>query len=216
MKYTIALLFFWWLHLPVMNAQDAIKGGQVYSSDFVIDEIPRNISFYIPANYGSSEFYPLVVMLHPQGQQSVKFIKDYEAVIRPLADSLNAIVLFPDALKSNWHYKVDGVADSVNDVGFMSIMITYFVQQYSCNPNNIFITGFDEGALMTQKLACKLNISINAIAAFNTKTDTAQLCTPPSEIAVMNSGEFSVSSGKQPYRQAVKDAFQFFTGKLKK
>ena len=39
------------------------KGGQVYSNSFTIDGIARNITYYMPANYGK-DAYGLIVFLH--------------------------------------------------------------------------------------------------------------------------------------------------------
>lgn len=200
-----------------INAQNTIQPKVVYSSDFVIDEIPRNISFYIPANYGTKDFHPLVVMLHPEGESSVKFIKNYGDVIHPIADSLNYVILYPDALKGKWYSAVEAnQKDSVNDVGFINIMITYFIQQYACNPNELFICGFDKGGDMAEKLACKLNIPVTAIASFKKENTNASACTPPSTVSVMDTKSFTPGTDKLPYKKAVDEAFSYFQSKIKK
>ena len=199
-----------------LNAQNTIQPKLVYSSDFVIDDIPRNISFYIPANYGAKDFYPLVVMLHPEGDSAVKFIKHYGDIIQPLADSLNSVVLYPDAIKGKWYSSVDAnQKDSVNDVGFINIMITYFIQQYACNPNEVFICGFDKGGEMAEKLACKLNLPITAIASFKRENTGISICIPPATIAVMDTKAYVPESGKLPYKAALNEAFRYFQTKAK-
>jgi len=199
-----------------LNAQNTIQPKVVYSSDFVIDEIPRNISFYIPANYGTKDFYPLVVMLHPEGDSAVKFIKNYGDIIQPLADSLNSVVLYPDALKGKWYSSVDAnQKDSVNDVGFINIMITYFIQQYACNPNDVFICGFDKSGDMAEKLACKLNLPVTAIASFKKENAGTSICNPPATIAVMDTKSYTPETGKLPYKTAINAAFSYFQTKIK-
>lgn len=199
-----------------LNAQNTIQPKVVYSSDFVIDEIPRNISFYIPANYGTKDFYPLVVMLHPEGDSAVKFIKNYGDIIQPLADSLNSVVLYPDALKGKWHSAVDTAQrDSVNDVGFINIMITYFIQQYACNPNDVFICGFDKGGDMAEKLTCKLNLPVTAVASFKKVNAGTSMCSPPATIAVMDTKSYMPEAGKLPYKVALNAAFNYFQTKIK-
>jgi len=47
--------------------EDSVKGGELYSSNFLIDSIQRNFIYYMPANYGKKDAYPLVIFLHEQG-----------------------------------------------------------------------------------------------------------------------------------------------------
>ena len=73
----ISCTFFILLISIAVNAQDAIPGQTIYSSNFNIDNIPRSCTFYIPLGYGKQETYPLVIMLHDKGSSAKSIIKTY-------------------------------------------------------------------------------------------------------------------------------------------
>ncbi|WP_153796292.1 alpha/beta hydrolase family esterase [Foetidibacter luteolus] len=190
--------------LPVVStlAQDMPQGKQVYSSDFVIDEIPRRISFYLPENYGSKDFYPLLIVLPGKKESGNNFIKNYGDELHTSADSAGCVILYPEALASGWH---TGSKDSVNDAGFISIMITYFTQQYRCNPNNIYAAGFETGADMAYRLACNYPHIMTAIAAIGAQ----QKCTVPENVKVMEFTSAIPGNSKTAYSKALLAGFDF-------
>ena len=160
----IICTFFLLIISIAVNAQDAIPGQTIYSSNFNIDNIPRNCVFYIPLGYGKHEAYPLVIMLHDKGSSAKNVIKTYGVPLHANADSASAIIIYPDAVAGHWN---DGTAnDTVNDVGYLSILADYFIQRYQCDPDQVYITGFGNGAAMAYKFACDLPGKAAAVASF--------------------------------------------------
>lgn len=146
-------------------AQETIPGQTIYSSSFDIDGISRACTFYIPLGYGKSETYPLVIVLHDQGLNAKSIIKNYGDIMHANADSISAIVIYPEAVDGFWN---DGTGeDSVNDVGYLSILSDYFVQRYQADPARLFITGFGNGAAMAYRLGCDLPAKVTSLAVFN-------------------------------------------------
>ena len=128
----------------LLYAQDAIPGQTIYSSDFNIDGIARSCTFYIPLDYGKKDDYPLIIILHDSGSNSKNMIKSYGAIMHAHADSVTAIIIYPDAVAGRWNDGTD-TKDSINDAGYLSILTDYFIQRYQCNPAQVYIAGFGNG-----------------------------------------------------------------------
>jgi len=159
----------------------SVKAKGYYSSDFIIDGIPRNITFYIPAGYGNKDIYSLVFVLHDAGETGKTVIKKYGDEFERLADSSISIIVYPDAVKGRWNTHIGNtpVSDSINDVGFTNILIDYFVQRYNADAKKVLITGFYNGGDMCWRLGCEAHERIAAIAPFIASVTTAQKsCTP--------------------------------------
>lgn len=184
----------------------------LYTSDFVIDAIPRNITFYIPHNYGKYDTYALIFFLHADGETGKTIIKKYGDDIQALADSSGSIVVYPDAAKGHWSSKLGNHAatDTINDVGFLNIMIDYFIQQYKCDPDRVFAAGFYNGGEMAWRAACDMQKKIAAIAPFISSTqEAAKTCTPA---VYFNAEKFMVAPGKKFSSEALVAAFNFLLG----
>lgn len=178
------------------NAQEAsVKAKGYYTSDFVIDGIPRNITFYIPRGYGKNDTYPLVFVLHAEGENGKTVIKKYGDDLERLADSSGVIVIYPDAVKGRWAARIGNTrsSDSINDVGFANIMLDYFVQQYKADEKRIFVMGFYNGGDMAWRLGCEVPKKITAIAPFIPSAAAAQKSCVPA-IPIFNTEQYT----KQP------------------
>ena len=164
MKYLVSLL----LVLSTSAyayAQETIPGQTIYSSNFDIDNISRTCTFYIPLNYGKSEAYPLVLILNDKGSNAKNIIKNYGDMIHAHADSISAIVLYADAVAGGWN---DGTGkDSINDVGYLSILTDYFVQRYQADASKVFIIGLGSAAVMAKRFGCDLPGKVAAIVSFS-------------------------------------------------
>lgn len=165
------------LFILAASAQEgAVQTKGYYNSDFNIDNIPRYINFYIPAGFGKKDEYPLVFVLHGEGETGKTIIKRYADDIERLADSTTAIVIYPDAVKGHWNTKTGSHAatDTINDVGFIQIMLDYFVQRYSVNPGSVYVIGFGNGGDMAWRIGCNLGKKIAAIAPFTVPASNMQ------------------------------------------
>jgi len=209
-KTSLLIIGFFLSIQPAATAQEtAVRAKGLYSSDFVIDAIPRNITFYIPYNYGNSDTYPLVLFFHADGETGKNVIKKYGDDIHALADSLGCIVVYPDAAKGHWnsHLGEQAAADTINDVGFINIMIDYFIQQYKCDPDRIFAAGFYNGGNMAWRAGCDMQKKIAAIVPFIPSVQVAvKACTPA---VYFNAEKFMVPAGKKFSKEALSAAFNF-------
>jgi len=175
-KYTLTIFLLCFFASAVFAQEGAVQTKGYYNSDFIIDNIPRYINFYIPAGFGRKEEYPLVFVMHGEGESGTTLIKRYAEDIERLADSSTAIVIYPDAIKGHWNTKMSSHAatDTINDVGFTQIMLDYFVQRYNADPGRVYVIGFNSGGDMAWRLGCNIGKKIAAIAPFITSITNAQ------------------------------------------
>ena len=143
---------------------DAIKPKGIYSSNFVIDEKPRTITYYMPATYGKQEAYPLLLILHGEKSNAAALIKKYGDMIQAKADSAGCIVLYPDAYKGHWN---SDPKDSVNDVGFINIMADFFARQFNCDVSELKVVGIGSGGNLSYRVNCESIYQPVVIATIN-------------------------------------------------
>ena len=136
----VAVLLFSFCLTNAFSQYEAIQPQGIYTSDFNIDNIPRLITYYMPLNWGKKDLYPLVVVLHDSGSSAKKMIKSLGDIIHAKADSSDCVVLYPDAVAMHWNSKTGApfpATDTINDAGFISMMVDFFVQQYQCDPDRL-------------------------------------------------------------------------------
>lgn len=186
---------------------DSLKGGELYSSNFLIDNIQRNFTYYMPLNYGTKDVYPLVIFLHRQNSSSENAIKMYGISIHAMADTFSSVVIYPDAVNKNWNSGMNTTSnDSINDVGFISILIDYFRDVYHCDAKRVYVTGISNGGALAYRLACNIPFKIAAVSPFvsNMPELTAQ-CKAESSVAVTGT-----VSNENPSHTDIAQAWKFF------
>jgi len=178
------------LQFTACSQNDSLKGGELYSSNFLIDGVQRNFTYYMPINYGKKDQYPLVIFLHGMGATGKNIIKSYGSRIHAMADETNYIVIYPDAVVGHWNDKMGGsfpATDTINDVGFISILIDYFRDVYNCDAKRVYVAGFSNGGELAYRLSCDIPFKITAIAPFISAmgTEAAQQFTNAEPLPVM-------------------------------
>lgn len=148
----------------------AIQPQGIYTSEFTIDNIPRLITYYMPQNWGKQEKYPLVVVLHDAGSSAKNTIKSLGETIHAKADSGNFVVLYPDAVAGHWNSKTGEpfpATDTINDAGFVSMMVDFFIQQYQCAPERLYVIGVGNGGDLAKLMNCERPKKYAAVASIN-------------------------------------------------
>lgn len=193
------------LSFSLSNAISQYEGIQpqgIYTSDFDIDNRPRLITYYMPSGWGKQALYPLVVVLHDAGSSAQNTIKSLGDIIHAKADSAGCVVLYPDAVSAHWNSQAGPsfpATDSINDAGFISIMVDFFVQQYQCDTNRLYIIGAGNGGDMAKLLYCNNAKKYAAIASINdSKTTPCQ-----------NSNAAKISAINAPVKEAIKQSLDF-------
>lgn len=167
----VVVLFLSFSLSHAFSQYEAIQPQGVYTSDFNIDNRPRLITYYMPLNWGKKDLYPLVVVLHDANSSAKNTIKSLGDIIHAKADSSDCVVLYPDAVAAHWNSKTgtsSPATDSINDAGFISMMVNFFVQQYQCDPKRLYVIGIGNGGDLSKQLNCYGNKNeYAAVASIN-------------------------------------------------
>lgn len=142
----------------------------------------RAYRIYIPASYDGSSAFPLLFNFH--GGNGDIDSQVAIADMRPIADTANFIIVYPQALQdpgdggsTNWLHKEP---TDVDDVFFVEAMIELIATQYAIDESRIYACGYSLGGEFTYELACRLNEKIAAVGAVARTMGTAAFdnCAP--------------------------------------
>jgi len=141
----------------------------------------RRAFLYVPKNLqdrSTAKPVPLVLALHGYSSSAGKIIKDMQWSEK--AEKESFIVVYPQGSRADAKQAVslwknpqswnDGAGrfhsgkENVDDVGFIRELIAQVSRNYSVDPEQIFITGFSNGAAMTFRLGAELSDIVCAIA----------------------------------------------------
>lgn len=129
--------------------------------------IQRTYTYYIPENLDLSEPQPLMLVLHGLGADGNYAAENWG--FTEIAQQQGHIAVFPDGLDGEWndgrgksfffreHYEVD-------DVGFLSALITQFVESFGADATRVFMVGVSNGGMMTLRMGCEKSSQLTAIA----------------------------------------------------
>lgn len=172
-----------------------------------IDGLTRTYLLNLPPGYYiDSTNYALVIGLHGLGGSALQFERDYAFTQK--AGKENFIVVYPEgvagsgilALRS-WNAGSccdEAMYRQIDDVKFISQLITTLTSRYNIDGKRIYITGMSNGAMMAYRLACELPDKIAAIAPVSGTLLTTQPCQPGKQVAVLHI--HSLADTKVPYK----------------
>ncbi|MDB5987019.1 MAG: hypothetical protein JWR16_2072 [Nevskia sp.] len=144
---------------------------------------------------------PAVVMLHYlRGRaddmadliQAGKLVRDH-----------GVVVILPEAVNGEWNYGSGSIigltTPLIDDVGFLSALITKSVNDYSLDATRIYMAGYSNGGLMTMRFACDHPEQIAAggnVARVTMKSSDSKACKPklPTPMLLVNGTADPVST----------------------
>jgi phospholipase/carboxylesterase len=103
---------------------------------------PRDALMYVPTTYVPSNPAPLLVMLHPNGQDA-QFWETYG--LGEMLDDLGVVILAPDSRFASWDIIAEGGYSS--DPTYFSFALDYLFKRCAINPAKIAIAGFSDGGM---------------------------------------------------------------------
>lgn len=134
-------------------------GQEVITKSIEIDDLIREYSIYIPADYDPNNSHPLLLNLHGFGDSGL--IQLEYGDFRPLADQHNFLILLPTGTNyiygnNYWNagYSAAQLSEGPDDVKFIETIIDLVVEEYTIDQNRIYGTGFSQGGYMTYFLSC--------------------------------------------------------------
>jgi len=127
----------------------------------------RTFILHVPPSIPAGRAVPLVFALHGGGGAGRQM--DRFTGFSAQADRHGFLVVYPDAWERNWNDgrgdpNIRSQAEGIDDVGFISALITLLSREYPIDPGRIFATGISNGGFMSQLLAARLSERIAAIA----------------------------------------------------
>jgi polyhydroxybutyrate depolymerase len=147
--------------------------------------LDRSYLLYVPSKYKNSRPTPLIFNFHGLGGEAVGQFGYTQ--MSALAEKFKFILVTPQGIGNSWNGGNccgSAAADGIDDVGFVSNMIDEIMSEYCIHPSRIFATGFSNGGIFSNRLACELSDRIAAIglvAAF----DSTYSCDPLRPIPVI-------------------------------
>jgi poly(3-hydroxybutyrate) depolymerase len=159
--------------------------------DITVDGLSRIYDIYKPSQYSSQTNLPVIIDLHGTTSNSTQ--QRYFSDFMDIADENKIVMVWPQALQLDtclnnelrWNANV---ADSPNDVNFISSLIDEIITNYNVDSNRIYIAGLSNGGYMAYSIACELSDKVAAIAsvAGTMSYDTIDnFCNPTRAIPVL-------------------------------
>ena len=148
------------LCLVLLHTSLQLQSQQTIRTNLVHDGLTRTYSYYLPANFNQSKFYPLVFNLHGYGSNGDQ--QEFYGDFRKIADTAGFILVhpngtvFPQTTQQFWNVGLVG-SSNVDDVGFIHAIIDTLSKVYSIDADRIFSTGMSNGGFMSYHLACVSN-----------------------------------------------------------
>lgn len=135
------------------------------------DGLTRSYMIYLPDNYPATESSSLIFTLHGLGGNMQEFS---QTGFDRVADTTNYVVVAPQAetdilAGTAWNSRAGILGyypnNDVDDIGFLNFLVEYMLDNYSINPDQVYITGYSMGGFMTQRMACEANEKFKAFAS---------------------------------------------------
>ncbi|VAV84603.1 hypothetical protein MNBD_BACTEROID02-1248 [hydrothermal vent metagenome] len=148
----------------IFSAFAQIRHGEITHGGYV-----RTWLTYLPKNYSEAKTYPLVIALHGGGGTAKQLMTSTKKRFNTLADTEGFIMVYPQGAEKSWNDNnkrdQNGFArkENIDDVGFISKMISKLQSEYNINDDAVFACGISNGGLMSQTLAMELPEKIKVI-----------------------------------------------------
>jgi polyhydroxybutyrate depolymerase len=156
-----------------------------YRFHFTHGGIRRDYLVHVPASEPRGGKAPIVLALHGGGGGMNYQANNYDLKLK--ADEAGFIAVFPNGYSrfrggvlATWNAgKCCGQArdSSIDDVGFLKLVIARVVRHTNADPSRVFVTGMSNGGMMAYRLACEAPGLIRGIAPV-AGTDNTNVCTP--------------------------------------
>ncbi|MHC5917774.1 MAG: extracellular catalytic domain type 1 short-chain-length polyhydroxyalkanoate depolymerase [Nostoc sp.] len=120
----------------------------------------RTYYIYTPKSYNPKHAMSLVLVFHGDrgSGNSIAQVTRFNN----LAEAFGFIAVYPNGLDHQWSF-TGHLRKNIDDISFVAALIEHIERIRNINSRKIYATGFSQGGILTQALACKLP---NKIAAF--------------------------------------------------
>jgi polyhydroxybutyrate depolymerase len=191
--YLIFLIFVVTINSCKKNPIAPIDNIYRFTGTVAVDGIERTYTLNLPPNYYEAADFSLVIAMHGGGGSAQQFESTNKLTEK--ANASKFIVVYPEGVQSTGILKARSwnaggccdyaVAQNINDVKFISLLIDKLVTTYKINAKKVYATGHSNGGMLAYKLACELSEKVAAIAP-NGCTMVAPTCNPKRPVPVLH------------------------------
>lgn len=134
------------------------------------DDILREVGVYDPREQGDETPRPLVIGLHGGLGGDEEAVRLSFGKLNAIAEDEDILVVYPNGINGHWN-DGRGVQDylaqsaELKDVDFIVSLIDDFVEGWHVNPEQVFVLGVSDGAMMAERLACERPDKVTAVAS---------------------------------------------------
>ena len=159
----------------------------------VHDGIRRTYILYVPESYNEGAQLPLMINFHGFGLSAAVHMN--EADMRPLAESENFILVYPQGAQSGdgfSHWNPDPIGGNnksdIDDIGFVEAIIDSLGEELNIDLSRVYASGYSNGGYLIYGLACRLSNKIAAVGsvAGTMLGSTLNNCAASAPIGVIN------------------------------
>lgn len=157
-----------WFGFLLMLALVSHARADIVTGSMVHGGITRNWIAHLPSSYAPGASVPLVVGLHPAFSNGSKFQSSSGWDAK--SEAKGFIVVYPNGGESagsggnfTWN-SFDFSGSAPDDLGFLGALIDRFHGDYNIDTRRVFMTGFSNGAMMTNSFAAVHADKVAAIA----------------------------------------------------
>jgi len=150
------------------------RGTRSFGTIVIAGSAVRSYQLYVPRSLPKRTAVPLLVALHGGLGSGSQF--EQNSGFDGLAEANTFIVVYPNGTPirrtapTRLVWNGGGCCsvaaqdqNNVNDVGFISSLITKLEGQYHIDKSRVFATGHSNGAILAERLACQLSSKVVAI-----------------------------------------------------
>ena len=221
----IGLVFWGCTNGNIASDKEWNSKGDIENEDAVTilhNGITREYILYVPEIYSDNVPVPLLINFHGGGGTATGQM--YVADMRPIADTANFILVYPQGLEldnggsSHWNSMLvsDSNKSSVDDFGFIDALIGDLMLTYNIDSTRLYATGFSNGADMSFTLGCYLQNKIAAVAPvsglmLNNPNSSCTLSSPPGIMIVHGTSDSSRPiGGIEGYYASINETIEFW------
>ena len=221
----IGLAFLGCTNGNIASDKELNSKGNIENEDAITilhNGIPREYILYVPEIYSDNVPVPLLINFHGGGGTATGQM--YVADMRPIADTANFILVYPQGLEldngasTHWNSMLvsDSNKSSVDDFGFIDALIGDLLLTYNIDSTRLYATGFSNGADMSFTLGCYLQNKIAAVAPvsglmLNNPNSNCSLSIPTGVMIVHGTSDSSRPiGGMEGYYASINETIEFW------
>lgn len=149
------------------SSRESVPAPEIYRDSIMHQGRARTFSYHKPE--GPAADYPLIIALHKARSSGEDFREMIGYRLDRLADEKHFIMAYPDGFEGNWNDCRKAPRDSahaqdIDDVGFISSLVDYFISRHSADKSQVFILGMSNGGQMCFRLMAEMPEKIAAAA----------------------------------------------------